>query len=66
MQSNAWTDAMTRTRKHKRRDNRCPDCVNSKCDYCRRGDDRRDARRIPAPDGVTHGAALRLPKRKPR
>lgn len=64
---------MTRTRKKKRRDNRCPDCINGKCDYCLSGNDRRDNRRIWVIDKDAEPIFLALtkalgyvPKRKPR
>ena len=62
---------MTRTRKRKRR--RCSDCVNGKCDYCLRGDDRRDNRRIWVIDKDAEPIFVALtkalgyvPKRRPR
>lgn len=62
---------MTRPRKRKRR--RCPDCVNGKCDYCLRGNDRRDARRLWVIDADAEPIFIALtkalgyvPKRKPR
>lgn len=70
---------MTRSRntnpgqKRKRKRRGCADCINGKCDYCIRGVNRRDARRVitidprAEPIFITLAKALGCtPKRVPR